>query len=107
MAPTDPKQGGDLSDMAATGTSIPGDAGKMNLIPSKPRPDQISDSNELGSTDLAGAADNATDIPRVSVLLGSSIHLRTGLSISRQISSIPSSSTSPLLSSIDHELIFP
>ena len=61
----DPKQGGDLSDMAVSGTSIPGDAGKMNIIPSVPRPDQISDPNDLGSDSLAGAADNATDIPRV------------------------------------------
>ena len=38
MAPTDPHQGGDLFDMAKDGTSIPNDAGKMNLIPSKPRP---------------------------------------------------------------------
>lgn len=66
MAPSDPHpQGGDLSDMAAEGTTIPGDAGKMNLIPSVPRPDQIEDPNDLGSADVEGAADNATDIPRV------------------------------------------
>lgn len=68
MAPSDPHpQGGDLSDMAAEGTTIPGDAGKMNLIPSVPRPDQIEDPNDLGSADVEGAADNATDIPRVGV----------------------------------------
>lgn len=68
MASSDPHpQGGDLSDMAAEGTTIPGDAGKMNLIPSVPRPDQIEDPNELGSAGLEGAADNATDIPRVSI----------------------------------------
>ena len=69
MAPTDPKQGGDLFDMAKDGTSIPNDAGKQNLIPSVPRPDQItdpaSDPNDLGAPDTASAADNATDISRV------------------------------------------
>ena len=34
----------------------------MNLIPSVPRPDQISD--DEGAADLAGAATNATDLPR-------------------------------------------
>lgn len=55
-------------DMAATGTKIPNDAGKMNLIPSKPRPDQIAstaDPNYVGSVGLENAADNAGDIPRV------------------------------------------
>ena len=69
MTPTDPKQGGDLFDMAKDGTTMPNDAGKHNLIPSVPRPDQITDSNSesnnLGGIDVAGAADNATDIPRV------------------------------------------
>lgn len=32
MAPTDPHQGGRLEDMAAEGTSIPGDAGKQRLV---------------------------------------------------------------------------
>lgn len=63
--------------MAAEGTTIPGDAGKMNLIPSVPRPDQIEDSNELGSTDVAGAADNATDIPRVCIHCSVSRQLET------------------------------
>jgi hypothetical protein len=31
MAP-DPHQGGRLEDMAAEGTTIPGDAGKQNLV---------------------------------------------------------------------------
>ncbi len=31
MAP-DPHQGGRLEDMAAEGTTIPGDAGKMNIV---------------------------------------------------------------------------
>jgi len=62
-------QGGDLSDMAATGTSVSGDAAKPNYIPSKAKPGQgISsedDSNDLGAPDLAGAADNMNDMPRV------------------------------------------
>ncbi|MCJ1236703.1 hypothetical protein MMC14_004685 [Varicellaria rhodocarpa] len=68
MAPSDPKQGGDLFDMAKDGTSMPNDAGKMNILPSVPRPDQITDPatdpNNLGSVDVEGAADNATDISR-------------------------------------------
>ena len=69
MASSDPKQGGDLFDMAKDGTTIPGDAGKQNLIPSVPRPDQITDPstdpNDMGGAGLESAADNATDIPRV------------------------------------------
>lgn len=68
MSSSDPHTGGDLSDMAAEGTTMPNDAGKMNLIPSVPRPDQIAsdtDANDLGSADLEGAATNADDIPRV------------------------------------------
>jgi len=65
MAPTDPHQGGDLFDMAKDGTSIPNDAGKQNLIKSVPRPDQVTDSNDIGVDSLATAADNPTDIPRV------------------------------------------
>lgn len=65
---TDPKQGGSLSDMAVTGTSMPNDAGKMNVLPSVPRPGQAedSDSSDLGAASLDQAADNASDIPRVS-----------------------------------------
>lgn len=60
--------GGDLFDMAKDGTTVPEDAAKPRLIPSKPRPDQIAselDVNSLGASDIAGAADNAQDIPRV------------------------------------------
>ncbi|KAA6411007.1 MAG: hypothetical protein FRX48_05318 [Lasallia pustulata] len=79
MASSDPHpQGGDLSDMAAEGTTIPGDAGKMNLIPSVPRPDQIEDPNELGSAGLEGAADNATDIPRRNRDMGATGEVVTG-----------------------------
>lgn len=62
-------QGGDLSDMAATGTSVSGDAAKPNYIPSKAKPGQGlssgDDANHLGAPDLAGAADNMNDMPRV------------------------------------------
>jgi len=62
-------QGGDLSDMAVEGTKIPTNAGTQSTIPSVPRPDQITDPtndpNNLGASDLAGAADNAQDISRV------------------------------------------
>lgn len=63
MAP-DPHQGGRLEDMAAEGTTIPGDAGKQRLIPSVPRPDQVNPSADLAHANLAHAADNAFDIPR-------------------------------------------
>ena len=63
-------QGGDLSDMAATGTSVPDDSAKPRIIPSVARPGQVtdtaSDPNDLGASDLASAADNASDMPRVS-----------------------------------------
>jgi len=63
------ESGGDLFDMAEKGTTVPDDAAKPRLIPSKPRPDQIpadsaTDPTELGSASLAQAADNAGDIPR-------------------------------------------
>ena len=71
MASQDPNpQGGDLSDMAAEGTTVPPDAGTQRTIPSVPRPGQMTDPtndpNNLGASDLAGAADNAQDISRVS-----------------------------------------
>lgn len=64
-----PHQGGTLSDFAATGTSIPNDAGKMNTIPSVPRPDQRAENPAYENAGLAQpstafAADNATDLPR-------------------------------------------
>ncbi|KAJ3577874.1 hypothetical protein NPX13_g2690 [Xylaria arbuscula] len=52
----DAHQGGELNDMAKDGTKIPGDAGKMNTIPSKAAPSQAN--NDLGNTSLATAADN-------------------------------------------------
>lgn len=65
MASSDPHQGGDLFDMAKDGTTIPNDAGKQNIIPSVPRPDQVNDPNDIGAPDLARAADNPNDVPRV------------------------------------------
>lgn len=68
----DPHTGGSLEDWAVTGTKVPNDAGKQNVIPSVPRPDQVTstseDPNDLGSSDLAAVADNPTDISRVSIL---------------------------------------
>ncbi|KAL9109343.1 MAG: hypothetical protein Q9227_005973 [Pyrenula ochraceoflavens] len=64
---SDSHTGGDLMDMAASGTKIPGDAGKMNTIPSVPRPDQVAsnvDPNYLGGSTIDQAATNAGDIPR-------------------------------------------
>jgi hypothetical protein len=52
----DPHQGEDLFGMAAEGTSMSNDAGKISIIPSKPRP---------GENDRGGAT-NLTDIPRIS-----------------------------------------
>lgn len=67
MASQDPNpQGGSITDMAAQGTKVPDDAATQNTIPSVPRPDQTTDSsNDLGTTDLAGVADNAQDVSRV------------------------------------------
>ena len=62
--------GGDLFDLAEKGTTVPEDSAKPRVIPSVPRPDQIAseaDPNSLGGRDLADAADNASDIPRVSI----------------------------------------
>ncbi|KAL9131065.1 MAG: hypothetical protein Q9217_000888 [Psora testacea] len=62
-------QGGSITDMAVDGTTVPEDSATPRIIPSKPRPGQITDPtndpNNLGASDLAGAADNAQDISRV------------------------------------------
>ncbi|KAI1781487.1 hypothetical protein F4818DRAFT_399143 [Hypoxylon cercidicola] len=53
------KEGGDLSQMAKDGTSIPGDAGKQNTIPSVPNPDQKRNTGGgIGAASLNSAADN-------------------------------------------------
>ncbi len=72
MAPQDPNpEGGSLSDMAVEGTTIPQDSGTQRTIPSVARPDQVTDpsndANNMGASDLAGAADNAQDISRVCI----------------------------------------
>lgn len=65
MAPTDSHTGGSLEDMAPSGTSIPGDAGLHNTMPSVPRQDQIDPSPaDFSHSNPAHAADNAFDIPR-------------------------------------------
>ncbi|KAL4907356.1 hypothetical protein BDW74DRAFT_176129 [Aspergillus multicolor] len=78
-----PHQGGSLTDMAATGTKIPNDAGRMNTIPSVPRPDQRSEDSNFdysgqGQPSLAFAADNATDLPRSTKDMGFSGEVMTG-----------------------------
>ncbi|KAL9596708.1 MAG: hypothetical protein Q9219_005619 [cf. Caloplaca sp. 3 TL-2023] len=61
-------QGGSLSDMAVEGTTVPSNSATQRTIPSVPRPGQATqssdDPNDLGSTDLAGQADNPGDMPR-------------------------------------------
>ncbi|KAI9691766.1 MAG: hypothetical protein M1822_007838 [Bathelium mastoideum] len=83
MSSDDAHRGGTLEELAAEGTRIPNDAGVQNLIPSVPRPDQMSeDSNfskgNVGATDLQGAADNATDIPRRNKDIGATSEVVTG-----------------------------
>ncbi|KAL8993275.1 MAG: hypothetical protein Q9188_007374 [Gyalolechia gomerana] len=68
MSSGDPNpQGGSLSDMAVSGTTVPSDSATQRTIPSVPRPGQAtqsSDPNDLGTTDLAGQADNPGDMPK-------------------------------------------
>jgi hypothetical protein len=78
MAPTDPKQGGDLFDMAKDGTSIPNDAGKMNIIPSVPRPGEGEGVVNANRGALAGAASNPTDISRSVRDMGAGGEVETG-----------------------------
>jgi len=65
----DPHEGGDLSSMAATGTTIPNDAGKHDLLPSVPHPTEQAENpafhqNLLASADQQGAVANTTDVSR-------------------------------------------
>lgn len=66
--------------MAKDGTKIPNDAGKMRIIPSVPRPDQMDETNNqgLGDPNLQTAADNAIDIARTSNDKGASGEVITG-----------------------------
>ncbi|KAL4785304.1 hypothetical protein BJX76DRAFT_356181 [Aspergillus varians] len=78
-----PHTGGSLSDMAPTGTKVPLDAGKMNTIPSVPRPEQQSEDSEFshqgtGQPSTAFAADNATEVPRSTRDTGLSGEVITG-----------------------------
>lgn len=57
--------GGDIYDMAESGTTVPEDSAVPRHIKSVPRPDEIVDTNDPGATTLADAATNAGDIPRV------------------------------------------
>lgn len=78
MAPAVPHQGGSLSDMAPAGTGIPGDAGKMNIIPSVARPDQAEPPLESSHANPAHAADNQFDIPRGAADRGQTAEVITG-----------------------------
>ena len=78
MASKDPHQGGDLFDMAAEGTSIPNDAGVMNIIPSKPRPGEAEGSVNASQNPLAAAASNPADIPRGVRDMGATGEVETG-----------------------------
>ena len=60
----DASKGGNISDMAVSGTKVPDDAGKQNTIPSKPNPGQMAENAEyhkgfINAGDIQGAADNA------------------------------------------------
>jgi hypothetical protein len=83
MAPTDPHQGGNLSDMAVTGTTMPNDAGKQNIIPSVPRSDQQAENPAyhkgfINAGDPQGAADNPVDMPRQYKDIGATSEVITG-----------------------------
>ncbi|KAI5927293.1 hypothetical protein F4810DRAFT_354735 [Camillea tinctor] len=52
------EQGGDLNEMAKEGTSVPGDAGKQNTLPSVLNPHQKRGDTGPGATALHAAADN-------------------------------------------------
>ncbi|KEY66278.1 hypothetical protein S7711_02743 [Stachybotrys chartarum IBT 7711] len=52
---------GDLYEMAKDGTTVPGDAGKQNVIPSVANPHQKEDTTGgLGFSDMNAAADNGS-----------------------------------------------
>lgn len=75
--------GGDLSDMAVEGTTVPSDASKLNTIPSVPRPEQMAENPAyhkgfINAADEAGAADNATDMPRQFKDIGATSEVITG-----------------------------
>ncbi|RJE17019.1 hypothetical protein PHISCL_10644, partial [Aspergillus sclerotialis] len=78
----DPHKGGTLSELAE-GTSIPNDAGLQRVIPSLPRPDQMSENSQFDNQGLAEptstlAVDNPTDLPRSTRDIGMSGEVMTG-----------------------------
>ncbi|KAI9756268.1 MAG: hypothetical protein M4579_003935 [Chaenotheca gracillima] len=81
MPSNDPHTGGSITDMATSGTSIPNDAGKQRIIPSVPNPHQNAAAQDpvSTSTDLGGAVDNPTDIPRQSKDIGPTGEVMTGV----------------------------
>ncbi|GAB7361130.1 hypothetical protein MBLNU230_g1165t1 [Neophaeotheca triangularis] len=79
----DARKGGDLSDMAVDGTTVPNDAGKPNTIPSVPRPDQMAETQAyqhglIGASDPQTAVDNAQDMPRAPKDMGATGDVITG-----------------------------
>ena len=79
----DSHQGGSLSDFAVNGTTVPNDAGKMNILPSVPRPDQRADNaafenQGIAQPSTAFAADDATDLPRSTRDVGQTGQVLTG-----------------------------
>ncbi|KAL2860745.1 uncharacterized protein BJX67DRAFT_368008 [Aspergillus lucknowensis] len=78
-----PHRCGNLFGMAFTGTTIPNDAGKMNTIPTVPRPEQRFEDAEFsyqgsGWPSTAFAADNVTDMPQSTRDMGFSGEAITG-----------------------------
>ncbi|KAJ5175066.1 uncharacterized protein N7482_000943 [Penicillium canariense] len=79
----DPHQGGSISDFAVDGTTMPNDAGRMNTIPSVPRPDQRAenpayDYEGTAQPSTAFAADNDRDLPRSTRDVGQTGEVLTG-----------------------------
>ncbi|CAL5873581.1 uncharacterized protein PFLUO_LOCUS7862 [Penicillium psychrofluorescens] len=79
----DPHQGGTLSEMAPTGTTVPNDAGQQRTIPSVPRPDQraehfMYDNEGVAEPSTAFAGDNTTDMPRSTRDAGTTGEVITG-----------------------------
>jgi hypothetical protein len=80
---TDPHTGGSLSEMAPTGTRMPNDAGRQNVIPSKARPDQQEENHQfsydgIAQPTLGRAADNPIDVPRSTRDIGATGEVITG-----------------------------
>lgn len=65
--------------MAADGTSIPNDAGRMNTIPSKPRPGETEGSINANGNPLADAASDPTNIFRGVRDMGATEEVETGI----------------------------